>query len=201
MPWPLFLLTETTLVQLVYRRFTFHERSAPCPHAPRNGHNAQVVIGEADGVFTHDGYLESLEPDLSDTRWRDVSTCACGYLFTPADPRQVVQRLFYADAVGSRYLVDPGVESAFRAPAGAMWEAPWGRTSADPWVGPDGKCYIIRLPDGTDWCMDCPSSGGGRWDRTGVVPHHVTAIQSAGYHGWLRNGLLSDDVEGRTYER
>ena len=61
---------------------------------------------------------------------------------------------------------------------------------------------ILRLPDGTDWLVDGLSTSGGGWDISGEAPN-ITArpsIQSPGFHGWLTNGVLSDDLEGRKYD-
>src|SRR5690349_19716063 len=60
---------------------------------------------------------------------------------------------------------------------------------------------VLRLPDGTDWLIDGLSTNGGGWIVTGEPPN-ITAspsIQSPGYHGYLQNGVLTDDIEGRTY--
>lgn len=64
---------------------------------------------------------------------------------------------------------------------------------------------VIACPDGTDWCPDqCPSWGSNTdvgWKVTGELPKITVhpSIGKPGYHGWLRDGVLSDDLEGRTY--
>jgi hypothetical protein len=72
---------------------------------------------------------------------------------------------------------------------------------------PDGRCLVVKVPSldgrGTLWPIDHPSTGDGPgWTRTGTPPN-VTASPSINYvgeyHGWLQNGVLSDDVEGRTF--
>ena len=86
---------------------------------------------------------------------------------------------------------------------GAMW---WEREDGEP----DELC--VKLPGGsrgTTWNIDqgkrinalpgeksrCPE-----WTRTGDVPN-VTVTPSINwfghYHGWLRDGVLTDDCEGR----
>ncbi len=60
----------------------------------------------------------------------------------------------------------------------------------------------VRLPDGKDWVVDSRSTGGGGWVITGEVPN-ITAspsILTETYHGFLHNGVLSNDLEGRTYD-
>lgn len=68
---------------------------------------------------------------------------------------------------------------------------------------------MVTLPNGTDFCVDRrPSSGGSGWTVTGTPPHITVSpsINDApgkpyGYHGWLRDGVLSDDVDGRPLGR
>lgn len=68
----------------------------------------------------------------------------------------------------------------------------------------------VRLPDGSAWCIDQAATGiTSGWSITGEAPF-LTASPSInadpggsdrkGYHGWLKNGVLSDDCEGRHYE-
>ena len=63
----------------------------------------------------------------------------------------------------------------------------------------------ICLPDGSSWCPDtCPDWGSNMqegWKITGVAPVLTAypSIGKPGYHGWLKDGILSDDLEGRTY--
>lgn len=61
---------------------------------------------------------------------------------------------------------------------------------------------MLVLPDGTAWCMDYAARNGPGWEVTGEPPHLTArpSIASEGYHGWLDDGVLSDDLEGRTYE-
>lgn len=61
----------------------------------------------------------------------------------------------------------------------------------------------VCLPSGETWNMDYkPSQGGPEgWQLSGTAPE-ITAspsIQTGVYHGWLRAGVLSDDIDGRTY--
>jgi hypothetical protein len=69
-------------------------------------------------------------------------------------------------------------------------------------VGPDGKCLYVVTPGG-HWPVDHPSSDNGPgWTRTGEPPN-VTASPSINfvgrYHGFLQNGVLTDDCEGRVF--
>jgi hypothetical protein len=72
------------------------------------------------------------------------------------------------------------------------------------WAGKRLPLTIV-MPGGTMWCPDiCPDWGTNvdvGWKVTGEVPL-LTAYPSIGkpdYHGWLKDGVLSDDLEGRTY--
>ena len=69
----------------------------------------------------------------------------------------------------------------------------------------------ICLPDGSWWQIDSRFGevvDGHRkpngWTVTGQVPN-LTATPSIlipgpnGYHGWLKEGVLTDDIEGRKY--
>lgn len=109
---------------------------------------------------------------------------------------------------------------------GDCWLAPWLIDCPDSWfatsLSPEYKRdwankrapLIIRLPCGSDWQPDAKFGDGhgglkeNGWMVTGEVPN-ITAMPSInadshvkawGYHGWLKNGELSDDIEGRTYE-
>jgi hypothetical protein len=71
---------------------------------------------------------------------------------------------------------------------------------------------VVILPNGETWEMDRAYGGNPNndgWTITGEAPN-ITAMPSinairepreSGYHGWLKNGILSDDLEGRTYEK
>lgn len=195
MPWTCFLLEPTDRASLSLRRFTWAAQGR-CPAQPHDyGHDASALIGIAPLVLTDKGYIEALTPPaLSDPRW--PLRCGCGYAFQENDEKQLNQKPLYRAPDGQEYTIYPK-----DAPIGAMWNATWFIHDGDGWVGPDGRCLIVRLPDGTDWVIDGPSRSGGHWTRTGIAPQ-ITArpsIASTRYHGWLTDGVLSDDLEGRTY--
>jgi hypothetical protein len=61
---------------------------------------------------------------------------------------------------------------------------------------------IVWLPGNGWWNIDMKSSDGGEgWQVTGEPPNLTASpsILTEDYHGWLRDGVLSDDLEGRTY--
>lgn len=71
---------------------------------------------------------------------------------------------------------------------------------------------LVVLPCGCAWHVDMrtsPANGGRGWLVTGTAPD-ITVTPSVncvhdeyrrGYHGWVRNGILSNDLEGRRYPR
>ena len=61
---------------------------------------------------------------------------------------------------------------------------------------------MLVLPDGIGWCMDYVANNGPGWEVTGDAPNLTArpSIDSGTYHGWLTDGVLSDDLEGRTYD-
>ncbi len=94
---------------------------------------------------------------------------------------------------------------------GDMWLAPWmnGHSQLSPEYERDWKekrpPLLVKLPNGHVWCIDIKFSGKNHgWVVTGTPPK-ITAYPSVnipnpnGYHGWLIMGVLSDDMEGRTY--
>lgn len=63
----------------------------------------------------------------------------------------------------------------------------------------------VCLPDGSMWCPDQRPTYGSNtiegWKVTGDLPR-ITARPSVGkpgYHGFLTDGVLSDDLDGRTF--
>jgi hypothetical protein len=109
------------------------------------------------------------------------------------------------------YRGPDGGEYTFKTmPIGAMFYDDDCR-HADTCKRPDGRCLVVKVPGrngagemrGMLWPIDHPSTGGGAgWTRTGTPPN-VTASPSINYegeyHGWLQNGVLTDDCEGRVF--
>lgn len=106
-----------------------------------------------------------------------------------------------------------------RMPVGALWYDP---LLLDKQNGPEGTYkklapnyyrdwngkrppLWICLPGGNWWCVDTlpvPSLQGDGWKVTGAVPC-ITVSPSinfeGGYHGWIRDGVVTDDCEGRRF--
>lgn len=187
MSWTCFLAERTDRARESLRRYA--RLDAPCP-ATGAYHNASVDLG-TDVPFAGE-YNGSGRDDFphDDPRW--PTACACGYAFAEIDTWQHNLDRLYRDGGGRLFTLRD-------APPGAMWDAQW---AADHWHGNDGRCLYVKLPDGSDWCVDGPAANSDTgWQRTGEPPR-ITAtpsIDSGGYHGFLQNGVLTDDIEGRTY--
>lgn len=65
---------------------------------------------------------------------------------------------------------------------------------------------FVILPDRVPFCMDAKCFNGefyGGWTVTGEAPvMTVSPSINLGntYHGWLRDGVISEDCEGRKYD-
>ena len=190
MTWTCVLLLETDQASLALRRYA----SADCAAKPHGMsiHDARAYIGTAPVVISERGTwdVDVETPPQSDPRW--PKECACGYIFTGDDTWQLSKARLYARQDTGAQLTMHEVEP------GMLWETPW---LADHWHGPDGRCYTMALPGHGEWTIDGPSSNGQGWTRTGEPPRFTVnpSILSPGYHGWLRDGVLSDDTDGRTY--
>jgi hypothetical protein len=159
-------------------------------------HDASVVVDPEiargaveEGCSAGPGDLEG------DPRWADH--CACGYRFHLQDCFQVrVERLYKGAPDGKLYLLGDR-----DLPVGATWDADWLPPTHQ---GPDGKAWCVRMSggSGSEWLVYGPSSGGGKWQVTGTAPAFTAhpSINLIGvWHGFLREGVISDDVEGRRY--
>lgn len=227
-----FLLDPTDRVSQSLRRYSNGHWDAatnayvydrPCPQNDGRYHEAMVRIEDAPVIPSEHGpgviangtcgevarYRANGADAGPDPRW--PTHCAtCGYAFVEDDEWQV-----FCDRLYLR-TDDPAQETTLRdAPAGAMWRSPW---EARFWHSQDaGDPICVKLPDGTDWCVDsqatnCNWPGGDRkqdqhhcWPRQGEPPDvsvnkdfsptctaGAGSIASPGYHGFLRNGFLED---------
>ena len=191
MSWDCILLVATDQVSLSLRRYA----DAPClvkPHG-MSMHDARTFIGTAPIVISarETWDVEVAQPAHTDPRW--PTQCGCGYVFQEGDTWQLSKNRLYVPQDTGDLLTLHDVEP------GMMWETPW---FADEWHGADGRCFTMALPGHGEWTIDGPASNGSGWTRTGEPPK-ITArpsIASKNYHGWLTDGVLSDDLEGRTYE-
>lgn len=186
-------------------------------------HDAMVFLKDRSTIN-----LKSLDhPDDPDRPPKDSplwpQQCACGYVFTESDHRQVFDWQLYRGAPDGKLYTLRDV------PPGAMWNAEW--LSKFEWAtGADGISLHVKLPNDHDWNVDQEASNctrtqwtpvpgepntrhwGGRthycWVRKGdpkTGDVHVDkagntcaagagSIQSGQWHGYLHNGWLKDDA-------
>jgi hypothetical protein len=67
------------------------------------------------------------------------------------------------------------------------------------------SCIIIRLPDLTEWNVDFKATDSDQgWKVSGSWPnisiHPSVDIQNS-FHGWIINGIISDDLSGRVFDQ
>jgi hypothetical protein len=99
------------------------------------------------------------------------------------------------------YTLPDGREVEFKdLPPGAMWHS-----SEQPVDSFYAKCnsIMVVLPGKTIWPMNEVTREGARWEVSGEIPN-VTSSPSINYvgiyHGWVQNGVVTDDCEGRKFD-
>lgn len=124
--------------------------------------------------------------------------CVCGYEFTEQDGRgRGAAVRFWARAD------DPEVEwpSLAEVPPGGMWDATWYHDSPQ-FCGPDGRCIVVKCPNGFDWmvdgrCSNCPEPC--RDCGVAYVSHSAANSQACrqyyprddyAHKCWIRHGAL-----------
>jgi len=68
------------------------------------------------------------------------------------------------------------------------------------WAGRRSPIELV-CPNGEIWCIDRMSSNGSGWQVTGVWPNITCSpsIIAGDYHGWLRNGEFTADIDGKSW--
>lgn len=214
---PTFWMERTDTVAVGLRRY--HSSGEATWTCEAGYHSALVFTGQADAVWrpdphAGDGQHLGGQPETphGDPRW--PRSCGCGYQFTDDDPWQDWQELLYRRADSGQLVTlrsrDEGAGAPPGAPPGATWDAWW---LPDAWRGPDGIAYTVRCPNGHDWHVDSRASNCTLpddkihrcWVRHGDPREcHVTvdkqgrtcaagagSIQAGDYHGFLRDGVLT----------
>lgn len=96
---------------------------------------------------------------------------------------------------------------------GDMWPAPWllDHSPGSRWLSDEYKRdvagrrppMVVMLPGYGDWCIDSPMSGSeSGWAVAGDPPALTLSpsINCEGvYHGFIVDGVLQDDVDGRKF--
>jgi len=177
-------------------------------------HQALVILADAPITWTAErpsghshwfadsddrfGVPDFAYPGHDDPRW--PARCECGCEFTADDPWQEWSERLYRRA-------DSGSMVTLRdAPPGAMWDCGW-----NSWKGPDGRCLVVKCPNGSEWIIDSrasnctmPKDNEHRcWVRHGEPPLITVdkngktcqagggSIQAGDYHGFLRGGVFT----------
>lgn len=200
-----FLVVPTARERLYLRRYKVRDGTG-CPASGNHYHDADVLIGEQPRT----GEAIGDDHPHDDPRW--PKACGCGYEFRPDDAWQLFRREIYVRAD------DPNAEVTLsdRLP-GMMWLAPW---YWDPAKGDENRMrrggahlsphywrdhagtrppIVVCCPNGREWMVDAKSTNGDGWKVTGEPPTITCApsIAVPGYHGFLRDGVFTEDVEGR----
>jgi hypothetical protein len=189
MPYSCFFLEPTGQAMRWLRCYS----KGPCPNdpSPYGYHDVEVLVESTQVIVNEDKTLSIESNDFAaDPRW--PTQCSCGYVFTHNDEQHVMWREVYR-----RQDTGEEIPMQMPMPVGSMWYADYYTKLG--WIGPDGHCLAVETPGGL-WVVDQPSTQGRPWQREGTPPK-VTARPSINivgrYHGWLTNGVLSDDLEQR----
>lgn len=190
MAWPCFLLEPTNRYQKFTRRYAFNDEAArPCPHGTYHNASEILCVEAIDGDYPPT-YCDGAIPSDLRTSLSFPTQCACGYVFTVGDHAQLGHTVLFRDPTGNCY-------PKHQVPVGGMWHAWWARDFPDLSHANDplGPLHVM-LPGGLWWNVDGPCKKGEYWTRRGTPPM-VTAEPSIlvpGYHGWLRDGALTDHL-------
>lgn len=200
MAWPCFWVEENGEAEFELRRLVLGSRLAD---EVGHFHQASASIGLFPVRKTEEDAFAAIPSMEFDGHPAWPTTCeVCSYEFGPDDLWQVNQRPVYVRPDTGETWSQP------QLPVGALYDSPWyGRCWGK---GADGIALMCILPkrDGTPdhaWHVDGPARGEGgekpnAWTRTGdprAVPPTVDvnpSILTNEYHGYLRNGVLTDPV-------
>lgn len=216
MSWKCYMLKPSGRYKRSLRRFTW-SKDKKCSLPGFAGHNAEVFLDVVEGQapigddWPHD-----------DPRW--PKTCACGYEFKPEDEWQLFRRELFLLPDGREVTLEEApaggmMEASWYLGEGVTLEdikakpnlwgmsAQWRDKSIQK--GSPLMPIVVKLPGGTPWCyMQGATNGSGRgdgwrsgWDFSGDPPNVTCSpsIASPEYHGFLRGGVLTDDLNGRKY--
>lgn len=222
MPWRCFWLEPTGDAEFGLRRYARVGKDNSNYTCAGGWHTALAWLGERlpyprDEEKRSYPLAESvLKVRRNDRRWPKECD-SCDYRFTSADAKQVWAEELYRRSDNRRLRVwhpsihPPGVPTA---EPGAMRDA-WWYSNFTSMLNPnrpkDGiilsvLCpFMTGEPGGWDWSPDMQASSGGYWARVGDPrnPPLLTVNPSIAigppkdpryYHGFLRNGVLTDHV-------
>lgn len=210
-----FYLEATDRQRCWMRRFLLSEKHT-CTAKPGWCCDARFEIGEADIRYTADSAIDvHLVPAKDDPRWPQ-HCAACGKAFDRAAEYQVLTRQIYLNAAHNiRCTLE---EAPPGACWDAWWVSDRAdrkedrRPGVGTMLGDDGRSLVVRCPDGQDWMIDSrasnctmkddvlhhcwirhgsPEAGDLHVDKNGnTCAAGAGSIQTANWHGFLRNGEL-----------
>lgn len=131
-------------------------------------------------------------------------------VWTPFSPVELRERREWPPVPGTVYgapwLLDPG--HAFHRDLHPRWHRAETRPRRLPvgiWLPGHGAWFpdVLGTRDRTEWTM-APAAGPEPGEDVQAWLSRLTlspSINSVGaYHGWLRDGHLTDDIDGRRYD-
>ena len=174
-----------------------------CGADPKGWCRASVVIDTIEAENPTSGQVKW---PRDDARWPKACE-RCGRAFDDSADWLVDHDRFYKRS-------DTGeLVTLHDAPPGACWDASWFHDHPQ-YLGPDGRCLIVRCPDGHDWMVDgrasnctlpndnihkCwvrhgrPEDGTLHVDKNGVTcSAGAGSIATGKWHGFLHNGFLHE---------
>lgn len=196
-----FYIEKTGRAKRYARRYhSSSDESEKCDKSGYGYHNIMIFIDEIQEETNPEGYIHTTELPAGTIF---PTHCSCGYEFTDKDAKQTFQESLYVNK-------ETGEETTLEAAKpGAMWDGWW---YSDMFKGNDGRCLIVKLPNGRDWIIDSRASNCTKpedtthkcWPRSGTPPNITVgkefgntcsagagSIMSGDYHGFLRNGYLT----------
>lgn len=186
------------------RRYFGRVSDVACPNG--GTHNARVRTSDGKESDNESSYLFYRLPPEHVGMF--PTNCSCGYTFVDGEDKYDYDvDVVWVRADNKEIIEGRGVNNA---PVGAMWDADWFHDTKEM-CGPDGKSINVMTPGGP-WCIDqrasnctLPQDNVHRcWVRHGEPPEITvdkngnTCAAGAGsiligkYHGFLRNGHLTD---------
>lgn len=198
-PVKCFLLTKTDMFSLYLRRYT---NKAICkkPSDDRKHCDANYFYETVKGDKAIDQF------DLQILPFPNKCT-HCGYKFEETTS----SRMVHTQGIWRREDTGEAIERN-KFPVGAIFDADWYHDCSEL-CGPDGKCMCVQVPGGHLWMIDsragnCTMPDDTKhkcWVRHGEAPNLTVdkngltcqagagSIQTENWHGFLTNGILSEN--------
>ncbi len=198
MGWRCFMVKPSDLVQISFRRYGVNALACHKQYPDtKTYHNTEVAVAQVPRSLQEPIGRDPDPVEKADPRW--PKSCECGYVYHPEDHWQWnAETLYEGSPDGKLYTLGDH-------PPGAIWHCDWMEDiKNNPYAGPDGKVWALMLPSGCEWLIYGPSSQGPKWDVKGTLPEITVSpsiAQQGGrvYHGFVKNGIVTRDCEGRKF--